>query len=344
MAAMRLDEPGPARLLREQGGIVARRQLLDLGATAHDVRRWLRRRELTTVHTGVYVDHTGRLSRRQREWAAVLACAPAALHRESALTAAGLTRDRHGGSAAPIHIAIDARRTVRELPGVRVERVRRQDVWVEEQRRPPRVTVEYAALKVASTAAESGAEAAAVAVLADVCRQGLSTPRRLLSTLERLPRLPGRGCLADLLQDVDAGVHSVLEHRYLTDVEQAHGLPVGERQVRVVSAERVVFRDVRYGAHRTLVELDGRFGHSDADDRWSDLDRDLAAAVSGQVTVRLGWAQVLQPCRIAGALARILRARGWRLVPTPCGPACTLDRVDSWSPTDADPTQSPRSA
>jgi hypothetical protein len=340
MTVMRLDQPGTARLLRAQSGLATRQQLLELGATSHDVRRWLRRRELTTVHTGVYVDHTGHLSLRQREWAAVLACAPAALHRETALAAAGLTRDRHRGDAGPVQIAIDARRTVRQLPGVRVERVRRAELWIEEQRRPPRVTVELAALKVAS----GGSEEAAVAILADVCRQGLSTPRRLLAALDRLPRLPGRSGVAELLQDVDAGAHSVLEHRYLTRVEQAHGLPAGDRQVRVASAERVVFRDVRYAAHSTLVELDGRFGHADAEDRWADLDRDLAAAISGQVTVRLGWGQVLDPCRVAGALGRILRHRGWSLAPTRCGPRCTIDRADSSSPTDADPTRSARSA
>ncbi|HEX2893331.1 MAG TPA: hypothetical protein VHO29_04930 [Marmoricola sp.] len=37
-------------------------------------------------------------------------------------------------------------------------------------------------------------------------------------------------------------------------------------------------------------------------DRWADLDRDLDAAGANQLTVRLGWQQVLQPCRTAEAL------------------------------------------
>ena len=87
---------------------------------------------------------------------------------------------------------------------------------------------------------------------------------------------------------------------------------------------RVVVRDVTYDAHGLVVELDGRFGHDDATDRWRDLDRDLAAAARALVTVRLGWAQVLSPCRVVEAVADILRARGWSGEAHPCGPGCSV--------------------
>jgi len=163
---MQLDRIGLARLLRSQDGVVARSQLLDLGATASDIRRMLRRRELSVVHPGVYLDHTGRPSRRQREWAAVLALAPAALHRETALEAAGLTQDQRRAREPTIHVMVDARRTPQDLPGVRIERVRDAACWVAPGRLPPRARVEFAALKVAAGRDESSA----VAVLADVCR------------------------------------------------------------------------------------------------------------------------------------------------------------------------------
>jgi hypothetical protein len=336
-----VDRISLARLLRRQSGVVTRHQLLDLGALSHDVRRLLRRRELVAVHSGVYVDHTGPLSRRQREWAAVLALEPAALHRQSALDAAGMTRDRRSDSGSgPVHVMVDARRTVGELPGIRIERVRDAASWVAKAGQPPRATVEFAVLKAAADCGRT----AAVAVLADVCRQGLTTPERLLTTLQRMVRLPGRSELLRLLTDVASGVHSVLEHRYLTDVERAHGLPRGSRQVRVDTTSGALFRDVRYSAQCTLVELDGRFGHTDTDDRWHDLDRDLAAAVAGDITVRLGWGQVLEPCRVAAALASILRARGWDGRPTACGPGCPVDRVALVSPGDSDPTRSARPA
>ena len=94
--------------------------------------------------------------------------------------------------------------------------------------------------------------------------------------------------LRDVLADVEAGTRSVLEQRYLRDVERAHGLPEGERQLRQQTASGAVLRDIRYGDQRTLVELDGAFGHRDAVDRWTDLQRDLDAAVDGQVTLRPG--------------------------------------------------------
>src|SRR5690242_3020954 len=76
-------------LLDQQAGVVARRQLVDLGATKADLRRWLRRREVVAVHPGVYVNHTGPLTWNNRAWSAVLLHWPAALSHESAVHLAG---------------------------------------------------------------------------------------------------------------------------------------------------------------------------------------------------------------------------------------------------------------
>ncbi len=97
--------------------------------------------------------------------------------------------------------------------------------WVQANRRPPRATFEYALLK---TAAGRG-EGDAIALLSDAVHQGLTTPSRLLAVIAQLPRLPRRALLAEVLADVAAGTRSVLEQRYLRDVERAHGLPEGER-------------------------------------------------------------------------------------------------------------------
>jgi hypothetical protein len=53
-------------LLRDQAGVIARRQALEAGLTDNDIRRRLRRREWVSVHPGVYVDHTGPLTWLQR--------------------------------------------------------------------------------------------------------------------------------------------------------------------------------------------------------------------------------------------------------------------------------------
>lgn len=318
-----LDHVALRRLLREQDGVVARHQLASIGASRNDVRRMLARRELVEVHRRVYVSHTGRPSRRQLEWAAVLACAPAALHRESALDAHGMSRDRgpEDRGSRPIHLVVGRERRIRPPDGVVLERVADPARWVQDHRRPPRAAFDFALLKAASARDEAGA----VALLSDAVHQGLTTADRLVETIAALPRLRQRALLAEVLTDVAAGTRSVLERRYLRDVERAHGLPAGQRQLRERTASGVVCRDVRYRDQRTLVELDGAFGHRDATDRWADLQRDLDASLSDHVTLRPGWAQVLEPCRLAMIVGQVLRQRGWPRAVRPGRPGCPVD-------------------
>jgi hypothetical protein len=317
-----LDERALARLLKEQAGVVSRRQLVGLGASRADVRRLLARRELQVVHPGVYVDHSGPTTRSQRQWAAVLACAPAALHRESALDAHGMTRDRPqaGSRGRTIHLVVDRGRRISPPDGVTVERVADLDEWVQANRRPPRAVLDFALLKTASDRDPGDA----IGPLSDAVHQGLTTAERLVGTIDRLPRLRQRALLGEILADVASGTRSVLEQRYLRDVERAHGLPEGERQVRQGTTSGVVHRDVRHPPQRVLVELDGAFGHRDSVDRWADLQRDLDAAVDDHVTLRPGWAQVLEPCRLAALVGEVLHRRGWAAHPHSCGSGCTV--------------------
>ena len=74
-----MDAAELGRILHRQEHVLSRAQVVALGGTDNDIARMLRRREWAQVHPGVYVDHTGPLTRDQHEWAAVLYCAPAAL-------------------------------------------------------------------------------------------------------------------------------------------------------------------------------------------------------------------------------------------------------------------------
>jgi hypothetical protein len=130
--------------------------------------------------------------------------------------------------------------------------------------------------------------------------------------------------LSDILDDVGAGALSPLERRYLRDVERAHRLPRASRQLPDLVDGSRVQRDVEYTAQCTDVELDGRLGHEAADDRWDDLDRDLGSAAAGKLTLRVGWRQVLEPCRTAVTIGRVLAARGWEGTVRPCGPDCSV--------------------
>jgi hypothetical protein len=210
---------------------------------------------------------------------------------------------------------------VRARPGVRIERLSDFGSAVQSNLSPPRVKVEHALVRVTSAATSDDA---AVAVLSDGCQARRTTANRLGDHLRVAPSLPRRGLLLEIVDDVASGAFSVLERRYLRQVERAHGLSRGQRQHPDRSGPRTAQRDVEYVEQKLILELDGRLGHDQALDRWGDLDRDLAAATTGRLTLRAGWGQVLQPCRLAQQLAVVLKARGWAGAPRPCSPHCPI--------------------
>ena len=109
--------------------------------------------------------------------------------------------------------------------------------------------------------AAQGGEREAVALVTDACRARRTTAARLSAALAQQSRIRHRALLASVLGDVAGGVHSVLEHHFLRDVERRHRLPPGSRQDRSAIG-RTAYRDVLYAAHGVVVELDGLAGHS----------------------------------------------------------------------------------
>ncbi|WP_207947808.1 hypothetical protein [Occultella glacieicola] len=156
-------------LLSVQDGVVSRPQLLEAGARMHDLERMIRRRELRRIHPGVYVTHTGPLTHRQREWAAVLIAWPAALAGASALP---------GPPPARVQIAIARGRTVQPPEGVQVRHhsnLRHRVLW---HRAPPRVRVEHATIDEMSEHVRAGDVAGAFATLAKVMQSRQTTVDR----------------------------------------------------------------------------------------------------------------------------------------------------------------------
>lgn len=301
LTLVRMDLATIAELLKPQAGVVARHQVL--AADGH-----------------------GPLSWDQRSWAAVLLHWPAALGGRSAARAHGLQGD---GDDADIELVVDHARRVDDPPGVRTRRIRAFEAATLMNLGPPRLRVEHAVLALAAGAAT---EDATVAVLADACQRRRTTATRLCTALAATLRLPRSRLVAAVLEDLATGACSALERRYLRGVERPHGLPTATRQRHVRSGRTTAFRDVDYVELATVVELDGRLGHEEPTDRWADLDRDLDTAIDQRLTVRLGWHQVLQPCRVAAAVAILLIARGWEGTPIPCGSDCPLNADWGGSP------------
>lgn len=313
------------QVLRRQTGVISRRQLGRGSATDNDLRRMVRRRELARVLPGVYVNHTGPTSWHQRAWAGVLYYWPAALWGDSAMQSI-LGRRWRRSSDAPIQIAIDVSRTLVAHPGFRLERTPHLADRTRWYARPPHLLVEHALLMLAT----SNPTSEAIAILADACQARCTSPADLLEHAARIQRLPGRAWLTGMLTDLAGGSASALELAYLRGVERAHRLPTPDRQVPAQAGQKRVRRDVLHRPHGLAVELDGRAFHDHARARDADLDRDLAAAVDGLRTVRLGWAQVVgRPCQTAAMIAVLLSQGGWPGSPRPCSPGCEVTPVST---------------
>lgn len=89
------------------------------------------------------------------------------------------------------------------------------------------------------------------------CGKRLTTEEKLRAALAMRKKMRWRPELNDVLAAAGNGIHSVLEYRYLRDVERAHGLPRSRHQVRVVIDGKVVYRDAYYEEYQLAVELDG---------------------------------------------------------------------------------------
>ncbi len=193
-----------AHHLQWQDGVVSRRQLLAAGALPHDIRRLLRRRDLTVAHPGTYVDHTGPLTWDQRAWAAVLHHAPAALCDESALP--------NPPPRAPITVAVAVDRSLTQVDGVDARRMAHLAERLHPSALPPRIRIEHAAIDVALKHTDV---ARVFQVLADACQTRQTTAARIRAAAATRPHLPRRALLGDLLDDLTTGACSVLEREYL---------------------------------------------------------------------------------------------------------------------------------
>ena len=315
-----VDREELSQILDLRSGVISRAQVIECGAEPHDIKRLLRRRELTGMLTGVYLDHTGDPTWLQRAWAGTLACSPAALSGMSAIRAVVGPGWRSHDDSGLIEIAVARDRTVVAPEGYRVRHLTGLEARVQWNTSPPRLRLEDAVLQVAACQAT---EWLAIGVLTDACGTRRTTAARLLAATDALTRLTRRHFLRDVLSDLGSGACSVLEQGYLRLVERPHGLPEADRQVTIRTDRGREYRDVRYLGHGLDLELDGRVYHENARQRDRDLDRDLDSAVAGDAAVRLGWGQVFdRPCRTAERIGALLSARGWDGAVVPCGAEC----------------------
>jgi very-short-patch-repair endonuclease len=158
------------------------------------------------------------------------------------------------------------------------------------------------------------------------CSRRLTVAPLLLEAMQSRNRMRWRTELTLALADVAEGVLSPLEHRYVRNVERAHGLPAAKRQVRIIRGRQRQYLDNLYQDFGLGVELDGQAYHP-AEDRWQDIGRDNALAADGILILRYGWPEVSdRACMVAIQVGDTAVTRGWSGTLRRCGPTCPVPR------------------
>ena len=242
---------------------------------------------------------------------------------EGAVLSHQTAAELHGLIDSPseaIHVTVPSTRRI-TISGLVIRMSARISQARQPNRAPPRTSVAETVLDLAGL---SRTFDDACGWITRACAKRLTTEEKLRAALAMRKKMRWRPELNDVLAAAGNGIHSVLEYRYLRDVERAHALPRSRHQVRVVIDGKVVYRDIYYDEYQAAVELDGRLAHPD-EERWRDSQRDNQASARGVETRRYGWRDVYaHPCETALLQAHILRQRGWRGIPKPCSAGCPV--------------------
>jgi hypothetical protein len=314
-------------LLNVQEGIIDRTQARRLGFSDRQIAHRLSSGRWQRIYTGVYATFTGPVSRNARLWAAIRWAGDGAMLSHE--TAAEL----HGLIDAPrsskIHITVSPRRhpaKFRPVGGIVIHRLDRHQGHPLGPFVLPRTRIEDTVLDLASAASTFDN---AYAWIARAVSRRLVTVAALSLALAERRRVRWRRWLEDSFEESAAGIHSALEHRYVTDVARAHGLPAAQHQAHRHLNGKSHYKDIWYPKYRIAVEIDGPAYHQN-EQVPLDRDRDNAnLAVDDVRTFRFGPVAVTaRACETAAMLAVTLKRSGWQGSPRPCRrPGCAVGRA-----------------
>ncbi|HET7051175.1 MAG TPA: DUF559 domain-containing protein [Solirubrobacteraceae bacterium] len=263
----------------EQHGMVARRQLLELGLTRTSVQKRLDGGRLHPVYRGVYAVGHRKLTLKGCWTAAVLACGPTALlsHR-AALALWALGRSESG----LIDVTIEGRVGKPGPKGVRVHStltLHADDVAAVDG--IPVTSLAWTVVDYAGVANRRQVRS----VLEAMERRALYIGRELDRLLERTPNRKGvktlRAAIADLTGPAP-WLQSRLEEAF-HELIRASDLPAYEANV-LVEGELV---DALWRKERVIVELDGYAFHKSRAQFETDRRRDAKLTVAGYRVLRI---------------------------------------------------------
>jgi very-short-patch-repair endonuclease len=286
-------------LAERQHGVVARRQLLDIGLGPRAIGARLERGYLRSLHHGAYAVGHSVLTCHARWMAAVLACGPGAVlsHRSAAalwgllgvsgqpeVIRPGRFRKRKGIVARFGAVPADER-TVRM--GIPVTIV-------------PRTILDLAGLGLRRDVQRATHEAEIRQLTAS-----LSIPDLLV----RYPRRQGAPLLRELLAEgvgfVGAPING-FEDRFANLLDR-HRVPRPRFNARLNIAGRTFRPDCLWPQDKLIVELDGAKVHQTRKSFESDRERDRVLLTAGYRTMRVTWRQLeCEPDALIAALRSLL--------------------------------------
>lgn len=298
-------------LAARQHGVVARRQLAEIGVSRQMVTSRVASGKLVRLHRGVYAVGHDRLRREGWWMAAVLAAGPGALlsHRDAAAL--------HGLRPPGDHARWEVTTTGRASSTDRIRVFRTAALDAED-------ALDVAGIPVTSVArtlvdlAGTVPRAQLAKALDEAERQRSVDLREIERALAATARRRGRGhaamrqALADLRAIGAPVTRSELEDRFLALLD-AHDLP---RPATNASVEGMEF-DAAWPGQRLVVELDGWDAHHTRRAFQEDRQRGNALELAGWRLLRFTWADVTRRADDTATLVRGALRRDRRYPPTP---------------------------
>jgi len=288
-------------LVDRQHGVIARRQLLELGMSESAIDHRIATARLHRVFRGVYAVGRPQLSQAGRWMAAVLVCGPGALL--SHLSAGALWGIVKPGASVHVSVPLSARHSAH---GLRVRRRRLREADITRHLGIPVTGIVLTLVDLATTLSRDALEAA----ISEADKLDLIDPEALRLRLEDYRGRPGVAVLRRTLDRHSfRPTDSWLERRFLPLVRRA-GLPVPDTR-RHKNGTRVDFYWPELGL---VVETDGLRYHRTAAQQAKDALRMQRHAAAGLFPVRFTYEQIRsEPAHVEATLRAVavrLRAAG----------------------------------
>jgi hypothetical protein len=267
---------------RLQEGVIARRQLAELGVTQAAIRNHLRVGRWSKRTDRVLTTTTGHLTWQQRLWVAVLHAGPKAY-------LGGLTACEQNGlqgwSRPEVTVVVDDELSFDPVAGVRFFRSRRPLAKWRASGALPALTVEASVLLFAGYEAS---RRTALGAISAVVQQRLSDPARLQEQLATMRPLRGAADFRALLADLAGGAQSLAEVDLSRACAQFGVLPPQRQLRRRDSRGAWRFTDAEWFLRNgsvVVLEVDGAF-HMEVQAYTADMRRQRRLARRNCVVVR----------------------------------------------------------